>query len=123
YCAIAFISFGSAQKEGWNYPRIVEHDKPGTLGLNLLASPSDANIDIVAVHGLDGHWRRSFTAENGVFWLQDLLPAWMPSARIYSFSHDSRTRGGDVPLTLEISDHGKELVSELAITRQLTEAR
>ncbi|KAM7189943.1 P-loop containing nucleoside triphosphate hydrolase protein [Rhypophila sp. PSN 637] len=33
--------------------------------LHLLVSPSNAEIDIVAVHGLDGHWKNSWTAENG----------------------------------------------------------
>ncbi|KAH9232177.1 hypothetical protein K456DRAFT_1798044, partial [Colletotrichum gloeosporioides 23] len=77
-------------------------------------------LSIVAVHGLDGHWTRSWTADNGVFWLRDLLPESLPEARIYAYSYDSRTRGGDTPLTLDISDHGRELVSELTLTRQLT---
>jgi hypothetical protein len=75
---------------------------------------------IVAVHGLDGHWKDSWTADNGVFWLQDLLPHDFPKARIYSFGHDSRTRGGTKPLTLDISDHGKDLVTSLTNERYLS---
>ncbi|OHF04062.1 hypothetical protein CORC01_00401, partial [Colletotrichum orchidophilum] len=99
---------------------IINPSDAGALGLNLLADPLDAELDIIAVHGLDGHWRKSWTAENGVFWLQDLLPTRVPKARIYSYSHDSRTRGGDVPFTLDISDHGNALVSDLTIERGLT---
>ncbi|KAF4462762.1 eukaryotic translation initiation factor 3 [Fusarium albosuccineum] len=89
-------------------------------GLHLLADPPEPSIDIVAVHGLDGHWRRSWTADNGVFWLQDLLPPLIPSARIYSYGHDSRTRWSDTPLSSDISDHGQDLVAELSMERQST---
>lgn len=90
------------------------------VGLHLLHESSDATIDIVAVHGLDGHWKRSWTADNGVFWLQDMLPQVVTRARIYSFGYDSRTRWGDMPLTLDISEHGKDLVTSLSLERQLT---
>jgi len=69
---------------------------------------------------MDGHWKESWVDDNGVFWLQDLLPQVLPQARIYSYSYDSRTRG-DSPLTLDIYDHGKELVAALALQRQLTD--
>ncbi|KAK1753768.1 hypothetical protein QBC47DRAFT_47883 [Echria macrotheca] len=88
--------------------------------LHLLVDPEDADIDIIAVHGLDGHWKDSWTADNGVFWLQDLLPTDFPRARIFSFGHDSRTRGAPKPLTLDISDHGKDLVTSLANERYLS---
>lgn len=107
-----------------------------TAGLHLLVDPENPSVEcvesardkifpntcesIIAVHGLDGHWNRSWTADNGVFWLKDLLPQLLPTARIFSFSHDSRTKWGDIPLTLDISDHGKDLVSELTIVRQLS---
>lgn len=90
------------------------------VALAVLHRLKTQRISIVAVHGLDGHWRRSWTADNGVFWLQDLLPSKLPNARIYSYSHDSRTRGSDVPLTLDISDHGSALVSDLTVERILT---
>ncbi|KAH9233425.1 hypothetical protein K456DRAFT_1838259, partial [Colletotrichum gloeosporioides 23] len=79
-------------------------------------------ISIVAVHGLDGHWRRSWTADNGIFWLQDLLPNKLPKARIYSYSHNSKTRGGEVPLT-DVSVHGRELVRALTAERIQTNQR
>ncbi|KAF8529705.1 hypothetical protein BU17DRAFT_36641, partial [Hysterangium stoloniferum] len=48
---------------------------------------------IVAIHGLDGHREASFTADNGVFWLQDLLPEALPFARILTYGYDARTQG------------------------------
>lgn len=79
-----------------------------------------AIYSIIAVHGLDGHWKRSWVAKNGVFWLQDLLPQAIPEARVYSYGYDSRTRGSSFPLTLDITEGGKELVAELALERELT---
>lgn len=71
---------------------------------------------------MDGHWRRSWTADNDIFWLQDLLPRELPRARILSFGYDSRTTGGHKPLTLDIIDHGKDLLSDLGLHRRLTQS-
>ncbi|KAK4888605.1 hypothetical protein LTR27_012500 [Elasticomyces elasticus] len=65
------------------------HDK---LGLFRLAGPSDedADVDIVAVHGLLDNpfdaWQR-----DGKIWLQDpeFLPSLVPSARILSYGYNS----------------------------------
>ncbi|KAI1744617.1 hypothetical protein F4680DRAFT_231755 [Xylaria scruposa] len=49
-----------------------------TLGLNLLTSPStnrDADVDIVAVHGLGGDSCSTWKGKNGKVWLKDFLPA------------------------------------------------
>src|SRR5450432_1070465 len=46
-------------------------------------------IDIVAIHGLNGDVRRTWTHKNGTFWLQDLLPHAMPGARIFTYSYPS----------------------------------
>ncbi|KAK4206917.1 P-loop containing nucleoside triphosphate hydrolase protein [Rhypophila decipiens] len=100
-------------------PPAENHEGHGR-SLHLLVNPADADIDIVAVHGLDGHWKNSWTAENGLFWLQDLLPLVLPNPRIFSFGHDSRTRGADKPLTQDIPDHAKDLVWLLSNERLLT---
>ncbi|KAM7211655.1 P-loop containing nucleoside triphosphate hydrolase protein [Rhypophila decipiens] len=118
-----FISFLAglccAVAQGLGQPPAENHRCHGR-SLHLLFNPADADVDIVAVHGLDGHWKNSWTAENGVFWLQDLLPLVLPNARIFSFSHDSRTRGANTPLTQDISDHAKDLVWLLSNERLLT---
>ncbi|KAF5588729.1 Pfs domain protein [Fusarium subglutinans] len=108
------IQFGSATE-----------DANHKLGHKLyqLTSPDSSEhcVDIVAVHGLDGHWRRSWTAKNEVFWLQDLLPSEIPCARIFSYSHDSRTRGSETPLDWDVSDHAKALLTALSTERRLTQ--
>ncbi|KAF8519738.1 hypothetical protein BU17DRAFT_47444, partial [Hysterangium stoloniferum] len=69
---------------------------PGTndFGLKQLAPGGESsNVDIVAIHGLDGHREASFNADNGVLWLRDLLPETLPSARILTYGYDARTHG------------------------------
>jgi hypothetical protein len=48
--------------------------------------PADASrvVDIVAVHGLNGHYQ-----DGEVNWLRDFLPKQMPNARIMSYSYNS----------------------------------
>ena len=48
----------------------------------------DGDIIIVAVHGLNGHFYRTW-AYDATFWLSDMLPCAFPNARIFSFSYDS----------------------------------
>lgn len=113
---VGTIMVAQALSEYLNHEEGPMHD----YKLHLISNPEDANVDLVAVHGLDGHWKDSWTAKNGVFWLEDLLTRVLPKARVFSFGHDSRTRGGDKPLTQDISDHGKDLVRVLSEERHLT---
>jgi hypothetical protein len=43
------------------------------------------------VHGLNGHCEKTWTADNGVNWLRDLLPHDLPNARIFSWGYDANT--------------------------------
>jgi len=52
-------------------------------------------ISIVAVHGLDGHYKHTFEDKNGTLWLKDLLPKYVPDTRILTYGYDSRTHGRD----------------------------
>lgn len=88
-----------------------------TLGV----SEADVRISIIAVHGLDGHWRKTWTADNGVFWLQDLLPEVVPGARVFSYGYDSRTHDSSPVADQFIYDHARSLVAELALEREETD--
>jgi hypothetical protein len=74
-------------------PITVASSKSSDFGLHVLADqPSEDPdaIDIVALHGLNGHWNRTWQATNSAaMWLRDFLPQQIPRARIMSFGYDS----------------------------------
>lgn len=101
-----------------------EEDTQST-GLHLL-SPSAAIpgveipylADIVFVHGLNGHWSRTWTHDkNGTFWPKDLLPHIVPSARIFSYGYPSQIIGSKS--VAKIRDFSTDLLG--AITREQQE--
>jgi hypothetical protein len=48
-------------------------------------------VDIIAVHGLGGHWEGTWTAaKTEVNWLRSLLHDDIPNARIFSYSYNSK---------------------------------
>lgn len=93
---------------------------PEENGLKLLYAGPDPQVDIVAVHGLNGHREKSWTASNGVNWLVDLLPADLPNMRVYTLGYDASTRGNDLDATPSLQSISEELVSELWEARELT---
>ncbi len=63
---------------------------PPDLRRNCFGEHVDNTSRIVAVHGLTGHWLRSWTAdgsESTYFWLAQALPRSFPTARIVSCEH------------------------------------
>jgi hypothetical protein len=68
----------------------------GRHGMFILADKPKEEIgisDIIAIHGLNGHYRNTWTAvsKSGTQcnWLQDLLPKQIPNARIMSYGYNS----------------------------------
>ena len=68
----------------------------GQYGMFILADKAEgetAVVDIIAIHGLNGHYRRTWTAvsKSGreYNWLQDFLPKQTPNARIMSYGYNS----------------------------------
>ena len=59
-----------------------------------------AKVDIILVHGLNGHPRQTWTAKNNVFWPTDLLPKSV-KARIlvYGYNADVYTFGSSKSAT------------------------
>ncbi|KAG5969566.1 hypothetical protein E4U58_001340 [Claviceps cyperi] len=69
-----------------------KHNDTEFNGLHVLCDPKDAEIDIVAVHGLGGQGFHSWTtwdskARKAKPWLQELLGADIPNARIMAFGY------------------------------------
>jgi hypothetical protein len=50
-------------------------------------------VDIVAIHGLNGHYIRTWTAQSDLGeqknWLKDFLPQQIPNVRVMSYSYNS----------------------------------
>lgn len=57
--------------------------------------PSDESkvVDVVAVHGLNGHYLKTWECLNAageeIVWIRDFLPKQLPSARIMSYGYNS----------------------------------
>ncbi|KAF8523906.1 hypothetical protein BU17DRAFT_85349 [Hysterangium stoloniferum] len=78
-----------------DFPDVVK--EPGTynnpgFGIKVLVPGTSPSIDIVAIHGFDGHREKSWTADNGKLWLRDFLPQTIPTARILSYGYDAYTK-------------------------------
>jgi len=78
------------------------------------------DFSIVAIHGLDGDPKRSWTAENGALWLRDFLPDNIPHARIIIYGYDANTRGQQQLACGSTYDLARGMVSSLATHRQAT---
>ena len=73
-----------------------EDEGHGHLGMHVLI-PKESNeedvVDFVALHGLNGHYRKTWTATPAVGkpknWLEDFLPEQIPNARIMSYGYNS----------------------------------
>ncbi|CAG7850070.1 SubName: Full=Related to kinesin light chain {ECO:0000313/EMBL:CCA74551.1} [Serendipita indica DSM 11827] len=87
------------------------------LGFLEIIPGTDPIVDIVALHGLQGHREGSWTAENGIMWLRDLLPNDLPNARILSYGYDADTRSQECVSTQTIDRHGDSFVKALSRKR------
>ena len=77
----------------------------------------------MAIHGLNGHREISWTAQNAVMWLKDLLPHDVPNARIMSWGYNADVfdKEGNGLDQQRVYHHAASLVSELALHRQMTD--
>ncbi|KAK8016653.1 hypothetical protein PG993_014842 [Apiospora rasikravindrae] len=88
------------------------------FGLKVLAEGTDPSIDIVAVHGLNGHREKTWEADSGVLWLRDFLPEDFDDARIMTFGYNAATHSPEHISSHSLHDHGQKLVGALAIKRR-----
>ncbi|KAJ2997857.1 hypothetical protein NUW58_g514 [Xylaria curta] len=91
-------------------------------GLEVVYEGPGASLDIVAVHGLNGHREKTWTAANGVHWLRDLLPKDLPGVRVLTWGYDVNTHSSGRVSCQYLYDHALELVSDLTRKRKLTES-
>ncbi|KAI9462633.1 hypothetical protein F5148DRAFT_218652 [Russula earlei] len=57
-------------------------------GLTVVAGGDNRKLDIIAIHGLNGHAFDSWTVDN-VMWLRDLLPKQVPDARVLLYGYNA----------------------------------
>jgi hypothetical protein len=103
----------------------------GNFGLTHLNPALEANasglgdqrtsfeVDIVAIHGINGHPFTTWTHEDGVCWIRDFLPGHLPGARIFTFGYESK-----VAFTLStggLGDFARSLLVALTGTRKSRE--
>ncbi|KAI9148182.1 Kinesin light chain 4 [Paramyrothecium foliicola] len=92
------------------------------LGLKILAVGEHSTIDLIAVHGLNGHRERTWTAPSGVNWLRDLLPKDFPSARVLTYGYNARTHGSAHLTVQYLYEHAVTFLEKLQSFRQNTNA-
>ncbi|KAI1453137.1 hypothetical protein F4805DRAFT_387349 [Annulohypoxylon moriforme] len=86
-------------------PKRQKHRPIQHIGLKVLSQPENAEVDIVAVHGIGAHPEKTWVSkESNVNWLshKTMLPDAIPNARIMAFGYASNWFGdGAVKLTLD----------------------
>ncbi|KAG9024276.1 hypothetical protein FS842_005502, partial [Serendipita sp. 407] len=92
-------------------------------GFLELFSGQDPIVDIVALHGLDGHREHSWTADDGTMWLKDLLPGDIPKARILTYGYDADTRSFSRTSTQTIFHHAEAFAEDLSRLRRATDPK
>ncbi|KAK9788187.1 putative Cytochrome P450 [Seiridium cardinale] len=109
---------GEMDKIGWAYFK--------TYGIQEIYRPTDreADVDIVAVHGLNGDATRTWTArKRNVSWLShpDFLPGYIENARVLVWGYNSSfsTLTGVEPSMNRIHHHAQTLVAQLFADRRL----
>ncbi|KAF8515163.1 hypothetical protein BU17DRAFT_51957 [Hysterangium stoloniferum] len=88
---------------------------PG-FGIKELSPGTSPTIDIVAIHGFDGHREASWTADNGQLWLRDFLPQTIPTARIWSYGYDAYTENASSQQT--VHGHAQDFLAKLSNSRE-----
>jgi hypothetical protein len=82
----------------------------------------DARADIITIHGLTGHFLKTWTTVDGVCWPRDLLPKMTPRigpTRIMTFGYAAGRHG--TKLDLDIEDAAWKLVHEIERVRSTKE--
>ncbi|OAQ71444.1 SesB [Pochonia chlamydosporia 170] len=98
---------------GFNIP-----DEPFPDGVEILHDCHDANVDICFVHGLSGNRIGTWTAKGHTApWPETLLPLKLQKARILTYGYDAYIAQKSVASTNGLSDHAKNLLTDLTANR------
>ncbi|OXV07870.1 hypothetical protein Egran_04368 [Elaphomyces granulatus] len=86
------------------------------------AGQARCSVDIVALHGINGHTHNTWKHENGSLWLQDFLPHQLPGARVFSFGYPAEIIT-IASATRRIQDFARALLEGLRAVRRTLEER
>lgn len=93
------------------------------FGLTQLYAPrGDPTVDIVFVHGLNGHPKDSWTSKSGCFWPVDLLPEALAllRPRILTYGYNATVAAFTDGVSRDsIVSHAETLSSTLAANRNV----
>jgi hypothetical protein len=78
-------------------------------------------VDIIAIHGLGGTLYETWTHENGVLWLRDIVPKELSGVRVYTFGYDSGFAFSKGTGTLH--DFSKSLLEAIKLERTTPEVQ
>ncbi|MCJ1241961.1 hypothetical protein MMC14_009968 [Varicellaria rhodocarpa] len=116
------VSFRGDCKDTASGPSELGSLETSTQGLKVVAEGEQPVLDVIAIHGLNGHCDKTWTATNGVHWLRDLLPTDIPNARTFCWGYDANTHGKRVSHQ-SLHDHAEQLASDLCLKRKRTNVR
>ncbi|CCA76979.1 hypothetical protein PIIN_10962 [Serendipita indica DSM 11827] len=88
------------------------------FGFLEISSGINPIVDIIAIHGLQGHREKTWTTDDGVFWLRDLLPSDLSNARVLSYGYDADIRSRECVSTQTMSRHAEGFANALSRVRK-----
>ncbi|CCA76089.1 related to tetratricopeptide repeat domain protein-Neosartorya fischeri [Serendipita indica DSM 11827] len=92
--------------------------KVDDLGFLELSPGTDPIVDIVAIHGLDGHREKSWATKGSIMWLRDFLPTDLSNARVLSYGYDADTSSRECVSTQTMRRHADGFARALARRRK-----
>src|SRR5258708_40179096 len=63
------------------------------LGLHIIHSPESPTADLIFIHGLNGHFRRTWTNGSKIFWLE-WLGEHLPDVRVWTYGYNAKMTFG-----------------------------
>lgn len=90
-------------------------------GMIQLYAGSNPMVDIVAVHGLNGDPRKTWTAQGRPLpWLQEFLPKVVPNSRILTWGYNANVMEFLGPTSSDgVLQHAQTLISQLHTDRSV----
>ncbi|KAI9462626.1 hypothetical protein F5148DRAFT_1286402 [Russula earlei] len=89
-------------------------------GFTVVAGGTNNKLDIIAIHGLNGHAFNSWTVDD-VMWLRDLLPEQVPDARVMLYGYTANLV--DDTTVSRIKEHARLFIRSLQGLEEIEKRR